>query len=280
MPSDTIFLDRLLDILQDGIVITDKENQIKFLSKTASKLLFPGEESALEKNILESPRFQKNNLFKEEIFAHLRSGVTPSYNFIDSDESVPEKIEFTFWPVFNEQERFQGLIITAYDLSQLPAEQNKYGNNQKDPYTRLKKSASFYRSLKDYVSRFQQDNTLQLTLLVFELDCFPEISSAQSPRETQNQIKEIVDTCIATIRTEDMMFQLGVGRFSIILTRTSTYNAMLVADRIRKEVQEASQFTASMGSVALRDSISAEEMIELALSRMEKAKRSGGNCCY
>jgi diguanylate cyclase len=126
------------------------------------------------------------------------------------------------------------------------------------------------------------------TVVFIDLDHFAKVNTEYGHqggdvvlRQTASIIKELV-------RAKDLVTRYGGDTFAVLLAQTTLHDALPVAERIRREIQNMEfshgsrplRVTASLGIAQLHP----EEMANADMRRpeeaLEAAKQGGGNICY
>ncbi|HHO58856.1 MAG TPA: GGDEF domain-containing protein, partial [Thiotrichales bacterium] len=97
-------------------------------------------------------------------------------------------------------------------------------------------------------------------------------------------LKTIADTINATIRGSDLLFRYGGEEFVVLTSQTVSDGAYLLAERIRKNIENITQInsitthtTLSLGVATLLDGESAQQFFERADAALYQAKNNGRN---
>lgn len=125
-----------------------------------------------------------------------------------------------------------------------------------------------------------------LSLIMFDIDLFKNINDTFGHLAGDFILKLLAQLIKANIRREDILARYGGEEFVIILPEISHSNALLIAEKIRRLVEEAEfkfeetniPVTVSLGVSTLNDEFQTEsDFIKNADTRMYEAKRAGRN---
>ena len=124
------------------------------------------------------------------------------------------------------------------------------------------------------------------SLLMIDLDKFKRINDTHGHLAGDQVLKEVVDTCVKTVRQTDILGRFGGEEFVLILPRTTTRQAEVLAERIRQAVEKRLiktptadlHITVSLGIGSMSPpDISLQELIRLADTALYTAKENGRN---
>jgi diguanylate cyclase (GGDEF)-like protein len=137
---------------------------------------------------------------------------------------------------------------------------------------------SVIRLFKEH-KRYKRD----LSLFMIDIDNFKKVNDKFGHSSGDNVLKKIGKVIIETIRDTDFPARYGGEEISIILPDTSEEKALLLAERLRKVVQENFNFepkiTISIGVSSIKDTVrDGIELIRYADKALYAAKLRGKNC--
>lgn len=146
-----------------------------------------------------------------------------------------------------------------------------------DPVTGAYTRAAFQEVAQREFSRARRGGQ-PLSLLLFDVDQFDEAVQANGPQFGDEALKRIAEIVKSALRKEDMLVRLGRAEFLVILPDVPGPGAVVVAGRIRREVEEEPfavegrfvSLTVSAGVAARFDE--GPESIDTLLSRAEQAR--------
>lgn len=124
-----------------------------------------------------------------------------------------------------------------------------------------------------------------LSLLVLDVDNFKSINDRYGHLTGDHVLKEVASAIENAMRQTDMIFRYGGEEFTAILTKTDRVGAAVIAERIRKHVEnleilhngEPIPVTISIGASSSVDSGDGRVMFEQADNNLYRAKRNGRN---
>jgi len=127
---------------------------------------------------------------------------------------------------------------------------------------------------------------LKFSLLMIDMDHFKETNDKYGHMVGDAALREIASILKANVREIDLVARYGGEEFTVLLTETGRKDALYVAERIRKSVQdltikaydESLSMTVSIGvSTYPGDEKNPHELIEKSDNAMYESKRNGRN---
>ncbi|PPC89591.1 MAG: GGDEF domain-containing protein [Methylobacter sp.] len=153
-----------------------------------------------------------------------------------------------------------------------------------DPLTRTNNRASFDSALKREISLANR-NSNNMSIIFLDIDHFKRINDDYGHSCGDFALASVAGWIKDSLRDSDLIFRYGGEEFVILLSNTDFNGAKLLAERIRKTIEnhtlaygmDALKITASLGVSSLGEGDSAESIIERADTAMYEAKNSGRN---
>ncbi len=155
---------------------------------------------------------------------------------------------------------------------------------QKDALTGIRNRAALDESLRAEINMAGRHGT-PLSLVVFDIDHFKAINDQFGHSQGDVAIKSVVECAQHCARSTDMLFRYGGEEFVMILRNTTLSGARLLADRIRRRVENMEcqgsrkpiSMTVSAGVAAMENGETAQQLFERADSALYAAKHGGRN---
>ncbi|MCB0272267.1 MAG: diguanylate cyclase [Bdellovibrionales bacterium] len=157
----------------------------------------------------------------------------------------------------------------------------------KDPLTQIYNRRYFmdlFHREVSYASRQGQP----LGCLLFDVDHFKKVNDTYGHQAGDLVLKLIAKNVSGTLRVYDAFARYGGEEFVIMLRTTTPENAVMIAERIRKLVEnlviefdkEVIPITISLGVSSFDGSqmLTADELLQIADDNLYKAKEKGRNC--
>jgi diguanylate cyclase (GGDEF)-like protein len=124
-----------------------------------------------------------------------------------------------------------------------------------------------------------------LSLMLIDIDHFKSFNDRYGHSYGDQILKSVAQTIRESVRASDMIFRYGGEEFVIILSNTEIAGAVLMAERIRRAIEnmrltaeaERVRVTASFGVTSLNSASSARDLLTHADQAMYQAKQNGRN---
>jgi len=117
-----------------------------------------------------------------------------------------------------------------------------------------------------------------LSVIMVDIDHFKQINDTQGHARGDEILREVAQTLQNSTRANDSVARWGGEEFLILCPLTQLQVAAMVAEKLRKYVEELnSQVTCSFGVAEYRGDGSASDLIQRADQALYRAKESGRN---
>jgi len=156
-----------------------------------------------------------------------------------------------------------------------------------DRVTRIYSGHYFQEVLADEMRRSNRYKK-ELSLLVIAIDHFGKFSDERGAHGAEQLLKRFASALRNFLRNTDILAQYGRGSFAVILIETDMQGALLVADRIRKKIDESgflsdNEPVHTTGSIGIahfnpETDLSREIFLERTDKALEKAQQYGNTC--
>jgi diguanylate cyclase (GGDEF)-like protein len=157
----------------------------------------------------------------------------------------------------------------------------------KDGLTKLYLYRHFYYLLDHEIKRADRYEH-QVSLLMMDIDNFKDINDTYGHQVGDQMLREIANVISSTCRKIDFPSRYGGEEFSVILPETPKDNAVIIAERLRKRIEnivvrgkdnQAVSTTISIGIASYpSDSSDLKGLIEKADEALYFAKKQGKDC--
>jgi diguanylate cyclase (GGDEF)-like protein len=158
-----------------------------------------------------------------------------------------------------------------------------------DDLTNLFNSRYLNRTIETEILRCNRYNT-SLSVIFLDLDYFKEINDTYGHLVGSKALVEVGHLLINQLRSVDIVARYGGDEFVIVLPQTSPNNAVMIAERIRKNIEQNLflqkegyniRMTASLGVASYPETAkSKEELLRLADEAMYNVKHRTRNGVY
>ncbi|MDW7549495.1 sensor domain-containing diguanylate cyclase [Pseudoalteromonas sp. McH1-7] len=155
----------------------------------------------------------------------------------------------------------------------------------KDPLTGLSNRRFLMDSAKREMSRHARFEH-PFSLMMLDIDHFKKINDNYGHETGDLVLKHFAEICVNTLRLEDCMCRLGGEEFVVLLPNTSINSAMIIAERLRNEIEQARiatpageiSVTSSFGVAQVNTSLPFSHALKAADHAVYQAKAEGRNC--
>ncbi|WP_420264976.1 diguanylate cyclase [Candidatus Magnetominusculus dajiuhuensis] len=194
----------------------------------------------------------------------------------------------TMGPIKDKDNVVEHVFIVIQDVTEMAAYERKlHDMNIKDGLTGVYNRRYLETRLKDEFDRHKR-YCHALSVIMFDIDHFKSINDTFGHQYGDFVLKEVSATALDTLRVNDALARYGGEEFCCILPETTISSAMMVAERIRKNVEsQENRFNATMTSAKVTISLGVSELCEItdthemllkkADDALYKAKREGRN---
>ncbi|WP_432735859.1 diguanylate cyclase [Maridesulfovibrio sp. FT414] len=122
----------------------------------------------------------------------------------------------------------------------------------------------------------------KFSIILFDVDHFKAVNDTYGHNAGDEVLKTITSCVSGLIRTEDQLGRWGGEEFLLLSPETPLKEGIVLAERIRKAIEElayisASPVTVSLGIAQYRQGESVEDFVRRADTALYKAKESGRN---
>ncbi len=157
-----------------------------------------------------------------------------------------------------------------------------------DGLTQLFNPRHFHKVLSAELDRAKRYDT-PVSLLLLDIDNFKRFNDEFGHQEGNMVLVEVAKIMRESIRESDSAYRYGGEEFSVILVGTSSQGAIMVAERIRKSMEQRAfhptpeqpvHVTISLGVAQYAPGEEATELVARADRNMYVAKQKGKNQVY
>ena len=177
------------------------------------------------------------------------------------------------------------LSVGYYSINRFKKEKEKAENISKHDYlTQLltrREGMDRFRCLIKYSKRTNRD----LSMIMMDLDDFKRVNDTYGHICGDHVLRQVAKSIKKCIRQTDIAMRWGGEEFLVILPETNRTKAYMIAERIRKDIENTNfecaknefKVTITCGVTMFDHSLEEDENIEKADQALYKGKRSGKN---
>ncbi len=184
-------------------------------------------------------------------------------------------------------------LITEYGLKQeldvrtkdlLDANKKLEELSTIDVLTGISNRRYFFDIAKQYLE-IAKRNESNLCVISFDLDKFKNINDTYGHQSGDKVLKEFTKEVNTFMRKSDVFARIGGEEFTMLMQNTSTKNALIVCEKIRKKIEDSFVickekkigYSVSIGVVEFSTENHIVELLEKADIALYKAKENGRN---
>jgi diguanylate cyclase (GGDEF)-like protein/PAS domain S-box-containing protein len=254
----------VFNITQDGVLVTDRRGRVAIINPAACNLLDLKRADVLGKDISTRwpPQFNTIGAVGETTRVHtiVTLGEGPKVRHIGVHIS----------PLTSRQ-RYSGHVIILHDDTQAALQ------SITDDLTGLYNYRHFVKMLEQEIARSRRLNKV-FTLMMLDLDNFKQYNDTCGHPAGDVLLHNTGESLARSMRSFDNAFRYGGDEFVAILPETGLKDALVVAGRIKKNVEQncPEAVTASFGVAAWpQDGDTGKDLIRRADAALYQAKQNG-----
>ena len=177
-----------------------------------------------------------------------------------------------------------GLLFSTRELGLIRCIEHEAANALTDVLTKVPNRRAFDVELGRQHAQFQRYGHV-FSLLMLDIDHFKKINDQHGHAAGDYVLEEVAKTILKAIREYDLAARFGGEEFAVILPNTKLTDAVIVAERLRADVQDLRlsaankpiPVTASIGVAVVTMDDSSSSLLERADQGLYAAKRGGRN---
>jgi len=158
-----------------------------------------------------------------------------------------------------------------------------------DHLTGLVNRRQFFEQCETILNQSKEAH-LSLAIMMMDVDHFKQVNDDYGHKSGDLALQKLAETSLSILRKEDLIARIGGEEFAILLPLTGKKEALLIAERLRANIESCSLFspdnekihiTVSLG-VAFKQGgrCSVDELLNKADKALYRSKALGRNCVY
>ena len=271
----------------EGVVITDKNNNIIFVNKAFCKITKYDEKDVIGKNpsILKSgvhnKKFYQNMWKSLEDTGHWKGEI---WNKHKDGTIFPELLSIN--ALKNKNEEIENYIALFTDISEIKKSEAKMRDMaMHDSLTGLPNRTMMTNMISHSIKSAKRQNEL-MAIMFIDLDNFKTINDNYGHKEGDNVLIETAKRLKNILREEDMVYRFGGDEFLVTLEHIkNSENIAKIAQKLNQSLQipyQTNNYTfyisCSIGiAIYPNDALTPDELIKNADAAMYQAKNRGKN---
>jgi diguanylate cyclase (GGDEF)-like protein len=196
----------------------------------------------------------------------------------------------TMGPIRDKDKSIDHIFVVVQDVTEMTAyERRLHEMNIKDGLTGIYNRRYLETRLREEFDRHKR-YCHALSIIMFDIDHFKSVNDSYGHQYGDFILKKVSSTALDTLRNNDILARYGGEEFCCILPETTISNAMMVAERIRKNVEsQENKFPVTSAAISAKVTISLgvselceitdthEELLKKADDALYEAKHAGRN---
>lgn len=190
----------------------------------------------------------------------------------------------TYWleqnivPTLNKQNKIESFVTVSMDITaKVELERLASIDKLTGAYNR--------RMIDEFMEKelhLHKRNSQELSFIMADIDHFKSVNDTYGHQAGDAVLSEVGKIISLAIRKSDIFGRYGGEEFIIICPKTSSQQALILANKIREEIEsfnfaEVGHKTISLGIASLKGDDEVEDMIKRADNALYKAKNEGRN---
>jgi diguanylate cyclase (GGDEF)-like protein/PAS domain S-box-containing protein len=278
MIENKIIFERLVESMVEGVIFIDADNRFAFFNSKANQLVPTDLDKLIGEDILACHLVEKQATVLK-IIQNFKSGKRTHYRHTRYKRG--KYYEDCISAVRDPQGKYLGMVIVAQDVTKrVKLEKQTQALAIKDGLTGLYNLRHFYQELKREITRIERKTYGTLSLLFFDIDNFKKYNDLFGHKQGDKVIQRVGKIAARTTRKNvDSVYRYGGDEFAVILPDTPQREAVIVAERLRKnyEAFKLHNTTLSIGVIGYSADLEIDSLVEKADAAMYAAKYAGGN---
>jgi diguanylate cyclase (GGDEF)-like protein len=276
--------DKLVDELEDGIIVTDASGIITDLNQSSRHLLSQASDHDGPPHLIGQPLTSLIRKWPEWMKAYTSSASLHQLEvMLDSNRFVEVKIS----RLKNRRGAFIGHLTVLHDITRRKHIEKTLIKQATTDYLTGIHNRRHFLELSEQQFQIAVRYKKPISLIMIDIDYFKQINDTYGHGAGDIVLIQFVNICISILRRADIFGRMGGEEFAITLPETTLDGAKVVGEKIRQAIEKASfplddgqtiSFTISAGVVSKLDSDhSFESLLQRADHLLYRAK-SKRNC--
>ena len=293
-PLRSLFEQKLIDSMTDGVVFVDTQARICLWNKGAERLTGVSSEAALGRTFTPSllaMRHHHNHRISDEacpVARTLRTTAQMRQRLqIMGRNGKHVAVDLHAIPVQSPEGELQGAVALLHDAQPEASLEKKcealHAEATKDPMTKVANRAEFDRMQALFIEAHLQAG-LPCSLIMADIDLFKRINDTYGHQAGDEAIIAVANLLSSMCRSGDLVARYGGEEFVVLCADCSNADAARRAEQIRRKIAETfhgclgnKRVTVSFGVTELQAGDTPETMLRRADRALLMAKEQGRN---
>lgn len=252
-----MLLRTIVSALPDMVWLKDIDGRYIFCNQMFERFFGAAESTIIGKTDYDFVSQQMADLFREYDQRAVNNGKSSMNEecVTFADDQHVAYLETIKTPIWNVQGELIGVLGIARDISERKKMQEELQQQAiTDELTGAFNRRHFMFQAEQELLRVRRYGG-ECSVLMLDLDSFKRINDAFGHPVGDKVLAKVAEICLATLRCTDLFGRIGGEEFAAILTGTDVKGAKVIAERLRKNIQEAAIDTLETITVSLSVSI-------------------------
>jgi len=238
--DEKVLLQTILNSIDDGVVSIDDFGEVRFINKSAEKLLGYNNIEAIGKDILEIYKIEEkgSNCILELLNAKekIRKERMNNHKIIKSTGELVT-VENRIAPILDENNNCKGKVIVFRDMSEIEKRQEKIEFlSYHDQLTGLYNRYYFNEKVK----KIDNKQNLPISLAVIDVNGLKLTNDAFGHIKGDMLLTKVADNLVKGSNKDNIVARIGGDEFIILMPRTTKNEANQIVKKIYKLMEETS----------------------------------------
>ena len=252
-----MLLRTIVSALPDMVWLKDIDGRYIFCNQMFERFFGAAESTIIGKTDYDFVSQQMADLFREYDQRAVNNGKSSMNEecVTFADDQHVAYLETIKTPIWNVQGELIGVLGIARDISERKKMQEELQQQAiTDELTGAFNRRHFMFQAEQELLRVRRYGG-ECSVLMLDLDSFKRINDAFGHPVGDKVLAKVAEICLATLRCTDLFGRIGGEEFAALLTGTDVKGAKVIAERLRKNIQEAAIDTLETITVSLSVSI-------------------------
>ncbi|MCA9233059.1 MAG: diguanylate cyclase [Planctomycetales bacterium] len=290
----SLFEQKLIDAMRDGVVFVDSQAKVCLWSKGAERLTGVSSGAVMGRvfapSLLDMCNHANRRLADEACpvaKALLTNTQLRQRLLVMGRQGKHVAIDLHAIPVQSRDGTVQGVTVLLHDAQPEASLEEKcealYAEVTKDPMTKVANRAEFDRMHALFIEAHKQAKQ-PCSLIMVDIDHFKNINDTYGHQAGDEAIKSMANLLSSMCRSGDLVARYGGEEFAVLCADCSNADAARRAEQIRKKLSETQhsflgnkRITASFGVTELQSGDTSESMLRRSDRALLMAKENGRN---
>jgi diguanylate cyclase (GGDEF)-like protein/PAS domain S-box-containing protein len=284
-PCNSQIYKRILDEVGTYVFVKDLDRKYMYVNKLTQKLF--------QKDLEDIIGYDDSHFFQVDALSDIvkndsrvldfgETVINEEINVIKSSKEI-KVYQSVKKPIYNSNGKIIGLFGVSTDVTETYLLKEKLQSLLlTDDMTKLNNRKSYNENITQLCAQYKRYHT-PFSIIMYDIDNFKYINDSYGHKVGDDVLIKMSGLIKPKIRENDHIFRVGGEEFIILLTATEIDRAKLVAEKIRKSVEndlgviDDKPITISLGLTQIRENDNQDMIFRRVDELLYKSKRNGKN---